>query len=108
MKPELGVRPRVYYIGLPKTFIGGTIYDPEADEVVEEALVSLERLGDGAPVTVTTDEFGDFLVDGLQTGLYNVTIRKAGFDAIELAAVAVDKDLNLGDLALNRERGGDR
>ena len=48
LRPDLDTGPRVYYIGLPKTFIGATIYDPEADEVVEQALVTLERVGDEA------------------------------------------------------------
>ena len=104
LRPDLKVEPRVYYIGLPKTFIGGTVYDPDADEIVEDALVTLERLGDAAPVTVHTDEFGDFLVDGLQKGTYNVSIRKEGHATIELTAVSVDKDLNLGDLAMAQER----
>ncbi len=41
LHPEFGAKPRVYYIGLPKTFIAGTVYDPEADEIVEGALVTL-------------------------------------------------------------------
>ncbi len=31
LRPELKLGPRVYYIGLPKTFIGATVYDPDAD-----------------------------------------------------------------------------
>ncbi len=33
LKPELGAKPRVYYIDLPnKYFIAGAVFDPEADE----------------------------------------------------------------------------
>jgi tetrathionate reductase subunit B len=103
LRPDLNVGPRVFYIGLPKTFIGGTIFDPVADEIVEQAQVTLGRVGDGPPLTVFTDEFGDFLVDGLEKGLYNIFIQKDGYAKIDLPAVIVDKDLNLGDLAMNQE-----
>ncbi len=35
-RPELKdkVKPRVYYLGLPKKFIAGTVYDPEEEEVI--------------------------------------------------------------------------
>ncbi|MCL5736137.1 MAG: carboxypeptidase-like regulatory domain-containing protein [Actinobacteria bacterium] len=103
MRPGLKVAPRVYYIGLPKTFIGATVYDPSADEVVQGAAVTLQRAGFSVVVTVT-DEFGDFLVDDLEQGVYDVTIRKDGYDTIRLAGVTVDKDLNLSDLAMTSGR----
>ena len=103
LRPDLQVGPRVYYIGLPKTFIGATIFDPVADEVVEGAAVMLRRAGSPAPTTVLTDEFGDFWVDGLEGGVYTVTIAKQGYAKIELSGVTVDKDLNLGDLAMTPE-----
>jgi tetrathionate reductase subunit B len=103
LRADLSTGPRVYYIGLPKTFIGATIYDPVADEVVEGAAVTLQRAGAAAPVGAQTDEFGDFLVDGLQKGVYDVAVAKAGYAPIKLTAVVVDKDLNLGDLAMRPE-----
>jgi tetrathionate reductase subunit B len=103
LRPDLDVKPRVYYIGLPKTFIGGTVYDPGADEVIEQALVTLARVGDGPPAKVLTDEFGDFWVDGLKKGIYDVFIQKDGYSTIQMLAVVLDKDLNLGDLAMSQE-----
>jgi tetrathionate reductase subunit B len=103
LRPDLDVKPRVYYIGLPKTFIGGTVYDPGADEVIEQALVTLARVGDGPPAKVLTDEFGDFWVDGLKKGIYDVFIQKEGYSTIQMLAVVLDKDLNLGDLAMSQE-----
>jgi len=100
LKPEAGTKPRVYYIGLPKRFIGGTVYDPEADEVIQDALVSLKLGTSGPTVTVQTDEFGDFLVDGLQEGVYAVSIEKQGYVTRELEAVTTEKDINLGDIAM--------
>lgn len=103
LHPEFGAQPRVYYIGLPKRFIGGTVFDPEADEVVEEAEVILRECRNGTTVTVKTDEFGDFLVDGLAAGTYAVAIKKAGYLKQELEAVTTDQDLNLGDIPMYQE-----
>jgi tetrathionate reductase subunit B len=104
LRPELGTRPRVYYLGLPRTFLAGCLYDPEADEVVEGAQVTITPAG-GAAATASTDEFGDFLVDGLEPGSYQVAIAKPGYETLELGPLALEKDFNLGDLALKREGG---
>ncbi|MBN1628653.1 MAG: carboxypeptidase regulatory-like domain-containing protein [Thermoleophilia bacterium] len=101
LHPEFGTKPRVYYIGLPRTFIAGTVYDPKADEIVEGARVTL-RLdgGSGAEVSVTTDEFGDFWADGLDKGTYVITIEKDGFAGKKLGPMEVTKDLNVGDIPM--------
>ena len=42
LNPETGAKPRIYYIGLPnKYFIAGAVFDPEADECLEGATVTL-------------------------------------------------------------------
>jgi tetrathionate reductase subunit B len=111
LHPELGARPRVYYIGLPKTFIAGTVYDPEADEIVEDALVTLRLEAGGAEgaqsaeVAVTTDEFGDFWADGLERGTYRVSIQKEGYAGKQLGPIEVAKDMNLGDIAMESTGG---
>jgi tetrathionate reductase subunit B len=116
LHPELGTRPRVYYLGLPRLFLAGTIYDPEADEIVEGAQVTITLEGGAeggasgpaealGAFTAQTDEFGDFLVDGLEPGTYSVTIAKAGYETLKLDPFALDKDRSLGDLAL-KSKGG--
>ena len=131
----MGTKPRVYYIGLPRIFVAGCVYDPEADEIVEGALVTLIPAGlavgaaasgtdglSGGPAgptlaapgpkpaaptpTTTTDEFGDFWIEGLDRGTYSVLIEREGYTPIELGPVAVDKDLNLGDLPMHATGGG--
>jgi len=99
LKPELGLKPRVYYIGLPKRFIGGTVYDPCADEVVIGATVTIVS-GTKGSITVATDEFGDFWIDGLFPGEYRVIIEKEGYLKKELIVDIRDKDVNLGDIRL--------
>jgi tetrathionate reductase subunit B len=103
LKPELETKPRVYYIGLPKRFIGGTVFDPEADEVIIGAKVVLKGQAH-ADTAVTTDDFGDFLVEGLEPGKYTVSIQHKGYTAVSLEADIRDRDINLGDIALQPEK----
>lgn len=103
VKPEQGAKPRVYYIGLPKRFIGGTVYNPESDEVIIDAEVTIKNITNGEKVTVKTDDFGDFWVDKLQEGRYSVIMQKRGYFKKELEANTNEKDINLGDIAMYME-----
>jgi len=139
LRPELGTKPRVYYLGLPRTFVAGTVYDPEADEIIEGALVTLRPVTGGAGAagtgtaggaaagpapagsaaaagatgleselggpSVLTDEFGDFWIDGLERGTYAVSIEKPGYVPIRMELLAVDKDLNIGDIPMQSTGG---
>jgi tetrathionate reductase subunit B len=113
LHPEFGAKPRVYYIGLPKTFIAGLVYDPQIDEIVEGALVTISLEGAGAQgaagteVTTVTDEFGDFWVDGLERGIYQVSLQKEDYAKKQLGPIVVDRDVNLGDIAM-QSAGGSR
>jgi tetrathionate reductase subunit B len=100
-RPELKdkVRPRVYYLNLPKKFIAGTVYDPEEEEVVIGASITLKPAG-GKAQTIQTDSYGDFWFEGLADGVYDLEIsagkRSKVFKALDTAVA----DINLGDIAL--------
>jgi tetrathionate reductase subunit B len=100
-RPELKdkVQPRVYYIGLPKKFIAGTVYDPKAEEVIIGATCTLKAKA-GKTLTAETDAYGDFWFEGIDDGVYDLEIKSgakvktfAGLDTTEL-------DINLGDIPL--------
>jgi tetrathionate reductase subunit B len=97
LHPEFGTGPGAYYIGLPKKFIAGTVYDPHAEEVVIGARCTLT--GDGGPYITTTDEFGDFWFDGLATGTFNLRIESEG-KTLTIDAISTEKDVGLGDIPL--------
>jgi tetrathionate reductase subunit B len=109
MEPQSGtasssdVKPRVYYIGLPKRFIGGTVYDPVADEVVIGADVDITGKAGKNRLSVKTDDFGDFWVDGLDPDIFSVSIAKSGYERVELNADISDKDINLGDIPMHAD-----
>jgi tetrathionate reductase subunit B len=97
LRPEFGTNPRAYYIGLPKKFIAGTVYDPRAEEVVIGATCTLT--GAGGSYVTTTDEFGDFWFDGLDTGAFTLRIESDGKTRI-IGPISTGKDVGLGDIPL--------
>lgn len=102
MKPELGAKPRVYYLNIPKKFIAGTVYDPVEKEIIEGAVCTLTG-AEGATYTVTTDGFGDFWFRGLADGAtYSLTITAEGFAPKTFESITTVKDVNLGDIPLTR------
>jgi tetrathionate reductase subunit B len=96
LHPEYGTTPRVYYIGLPKRFIAGTVYDPGAQEVIIGATCTLSGDGTG---TATTDGFGDFWFEGLKVGTFSLKIEAAG-KTKTITPISTEKDVNLGDIPL--------
>ena len=75
-KPELKdkVKPRVYYLGLPKKFIAGTVYDPKDEEVIIGATCTLKP-ANGKAQTIETDGYGDFWFEDLADGTYDLEIK---------------------------------
>jgi tetrathionate reductase subunit B len=100
-RPELKakVEPRVYYLGLPKKFIAGTVYDPEAEEVIVGATCTLKADG-GELRTVNTDSYGDFWFEDLPDGEFDLEIKTGkkvrAFAGLDTTAA----DINLGDIPL--------
>ena len=97
LNPEYGLKPRVYYLNLPKRFIAGTVYDPVAKEVVIGATCTLS--GDGT-ATATTNGFGDFWFEGLKVGTFSLKIEAAG-KTKTMRGISTAKDVSLGDIPLS-------
>lgn len=97
LHPEYGTKPRVFYRGLPKRFVAGTVYDPVAKEVVVGAVVTAS--GDPGTFTTTTDDWGDFWLNDLPEADWTITIEGDGKKKV-IAASTTDKDIGLGDIAL--------
>jgi tetrathionate reductase subunit B len=102
MLPEMRTMPSVYYLNLPKFFIGGEVWDPKKNEIIEGAKVTLEVFG-GEVVETTTDDFGDFWFCHLEKGRYIMTIKASGFASVEDYSIDLQASQNLGDFPLKRE-----
>ena len=100
LHPEFKARPRVYYIGLPRRFVAGAVYDPEEDECIEGATVTLTDSETGEKFTAKTDSFGDFWLEGLEEGTYCLTIEKKGYYPKEIKPISTEKDVNAGEIRL--------
>jgi Fe-S-cluster-containing dehydrogenase component len=100
-KPELKdeTKPRLYYLNLPKKFIGGTVYDPAEEEVIIGASVTLKGEKSGT-TTAQTDAYGDFWVEGLADDVFEVTIKAGAKTKVFTGVSTVDVDVNLGDIPL--------
>lgn len=103
LNPEAKTSPRVYYIGIPKKFVAGAVYDPEADECLEGASITLKDAKGKKVATAKTDNFGDFWFEGLKVGKYSLNIEKAGYLPRELKDISTEKDINVGDLELSKK-----
>ena len=98
MKPETGLRPRVYYRNIPGQFIAGTVYDPETKDIVEYAKVMV--VSGGKIINTLTDDFGDFWFKDLAVGSFDITITAPGYEPKYFYAVRTDECVNLGDIPL--------
>lgn len=99
--PEDGCKPRVYYLNTPGLFIGGSVYNSEIDECLEDATVTLTDANGNATV-VRTDDWGDFWFRHLEPGTYQVEIALDGYEGKVIDNIILDKSLNIGDFDLPR------
>lgn len=99
-QPELGLKPRVYYLNQPGLFLGGEVWDPVQNEVVVGAKVTLTTPHGYTKETVS-DEFGDFWFRKLKPGKYTVKVEAAGYQVMS-KSVELDKSLNIGDFPLQK------
>ena len=96
--PEYRLKPRVYYIGLPKRFIAGTVVFGDKDECAENVNVTLS--GDGQKETVKTNNYGDFEFEGLEADKkYSIKIEHPGYAPKEFTT-QTKIDVYLGEIIL--------
>lgn len=95
--PEHG--GRVFYINLPKLFIGGQVWDPVPNEVIEGAKVTLFGADGEKLVETASDWNGDFYFRKLEEGTYRVLMEAEGFQPVE-REIRLDKSLNIGDFPM--------
>ncbi|MFH0730154.1 MAG: 4Fe-4S dicluster domain-containing protein [Pseudomonadota bacterium] len=100
LNPQFGTKSRVYYKGLPKKFIAGTLYDPKEKEVIIGARCTLKDTASGETFTVETDNFGDFWFNGLKDDRSFTLTLKKGKVTKTIDQVSSKIDLSLGDIPM--------
>ena len=108
LRPELNLRPRVYYRNLhrySKCFIGGAVcavIDGRM-ECVEDARVSLRRAGNAIEQR-TTDAFGEFRFDALaqNSGEYEIHVEHPAHGRATRRVEVAEASVSVGDMELTR------
>lgn len=102
LRPEANTAPSVYYLNLPKRFIGGEIADLEEEEVIIGAKVTLVDMATGEERVAVSDDFGDFWFRQIPASEYRITVEAAGYRTRVVSdfVSTVEKDLNVGTIAL--------
>jgi tetrathionate reductase subunit B len=101
LNPETGTKSRVYYKGLPKKFVAGTLYDPSEQEVIIGAKCTMKDEVSGQVCTEETSSFGDFWFKKLEDDKsYTLTFEKDGVTKT-IENITTDIDRGLGDIAMD-------
>jgi Fe-S-cluster-containing dehydrogenase component len=103
-RDALGTKPRVYYRNLyrwDKAFVSASLVFRDTDECAEGATMTVELAGQNVGAA-TSDNFGEVLVDRLESGReYTVTIAAAGYASAGMS-VTLDESRNLGTVFLEK------
>lgn len=105
-KPELGTKPRVYYKNLHlmnKCFVSGSVVvDVDGVEECAEGAEVVLRQDGGEIARTTTDIFGEFKIDKLETqsGPYDLEVKSASSGNHPLEFAIGDESLYLGKITL--------
>ncbi len=92
---------RVYYRNLPKRFIAGSVFDPDAHEVLIGAKVALSGKTCSYEAEKTADELGDFIFQQIEPGEYRLLIEAADHETKMIDVDVTEKDLSVGDVELS-------
>ena len=96
------VKPRVYYIGLPKKFIAGAVYDKEADECLGGVKVTATNDATGAKLDGHHRQLRRLLAQGPQRRHVHPADRevRATWPQKVGPVDVTKKDINVGDIAI--------
>jgi len=99
LHPEYGTKPRIYYIGLPQTFIAGAVIDSSSGGCISGATVTATD-SSGNKFTTTSGVIGDFFVDGLVANTtYQISVSVSGYASKSVSGVVASNN-NIGDVSL--------
>ena len=104
LHPEYGMQSNVWYKGLlNKFFVAGDVFDPEKDEVIEGAKVTLTDSEGKELRELSTDWIGDFWFERCEPGIYSVRIEADGYETRTITGIdAQTKDINIGSVAMKK------
>jgi Fe-S-cluster-containing dehydrogenase component len=105
LHPEYKTRPAVYYIGLPKHFISGSIFSADTKDCQENVELKLTDQQSGNSLFTMTNNYGDFEFDGLAAGsYYRLIVTAKGYLTVTLSEIKLQKSMHLGNIYLNKDK----
>ena len=102
-KPSPIKKARVVYLGQNKRFIAGDVYCPQEDKRLEGAQITLTNLSNGEKSLAKTDNYGDFWLNKLNVGLYQLVVEKDGYYPKEINSIDTAEDVNIGTIKLYKK-----
>ena len=87
---------------LDKYFVARAVYDPEEDEVLEGATVTLRSSDGTREATILTDLIGDFWFERQDPRQYSLVIEKTGYVSKSIGPIDASADTNVGDIELHQ------
>jgi len=99
--PGSKAKSRVFYLGVPKLFIAGSVVYAKSDECAEAVSVTLTNQSRGKSTKTSTNNFGDFEFDGLGAGKYSVKFECKGYKP-RTVNVDLKTDKHLGVVKLSK------
>lgn len=97
---EYGLKGGVWYLGLPRRFIAGSLVFADSDKCAGEVTVTLS--GDGTEARTTSNGFGDFEFEGLDKDrAYVLRVAHPGYRE-QVLKVTPKADTYLGDIFLEK------
>jgi len=99
--PGSKAKSRVYYLGVPKLFIAGSVVDAKSDECAEAVSVTMTNQSRGKSTKTLTNNFGDFEFDGLGAAKYSVIFECKGYKP-KTVNVDLKTDKHLGVVKLTK------
>ncbi len=103
LHPEYRTNPNVYYIGLPKAFVAGSIYCGESQECLENARVTLALKASPKPLITRTNNYGDFEFESLKANAtYSIKIEAKGYFPFFLNDIHLKQSTTLANIYLQK------
>jgi len=101
LRPELKRDSMVYYKGVPKAFVAGTVFYKETGECIESAKVKLET--PAGILVCSTNNYGDFEFEGLEEDFRSsISIEADAYQPVVFNDLYVRKSVYMGEINLTK------
>ena len=103
LHPRYKTNPSVFYLGIPKTFVAGSIYCSETGDCLEGVDVYLTDKANMVSIHTSTNNYGDFEFEDIEKGpIFLLKIEADGYYSVNIDNIMVDKDIYLKEIYLQK------